>query len=258
MVAATWVAHPDHMIWVLYAMLAILLLPTAAVVAIYASRIRFSRLIVARTVPAQSSPKTSRRTIIVAGDSTAFGVGALPAESTAGRLAAAFPHARVINVARSGARIGHVTEQLAAAGIEYADLVLIHACGNDVLEFRSLEKVEHDFCLAIARAKAISPNVVLMPGHNFSIAPFFLRPMSWLVMRHAVRVHALVKRLADELGVIFVDLFKDPHEDPFHKEPRRYYCPDGLHPSGEGYGLWFFTLIAQVPLTRFLQDGSGD
>jgi lysophospholipase L1-like esterase len=257
MVAAASAVHPDHMIWALYAMLATLLLPTAAVVAIYASRVRFSRRIVARTVPAQSSPQACRRTIIVAGDSTAFGVGALPAESTAGRLAAAFPHARVVNVARSGARIGHVTEQLASVGIEYADLVLIQACANDVLEFRPLAKVEHDFCLAIARAKAISPNVVLMPGHNFSIAPFFLRPVSWLVMRHAVKVHALVKRLASELGVIFVDLFKDPNEDPFYKEPRRYYCADGLHPSAEGYGLWFLTLTAQVPLTRFLQDGRG-
>jgi lysophospholipase L1-like esterase len=228
------------------------------VVAVYASRIRFSRRIVARTVPAQSTPKTCRRTIIVAGDSTAFGVGALPAESTAGRLAAAFPHARVVNVARSGARIGHVTEQLAAAGVEFADLVLIHACANDVIEFRPLAKVEHDFCLAIARAKAISPNVVVMPGHNFAIAPFFLRPISWLVQRHGLKVHALVKRLAAELGVIFVDLVDlYKNEDPFYKEPRRYYCPDGLHPSAEGYGLWFLTLISQVPLTRFLADGGG-
>ena len=39
---------------------------------------------------------------------------------------------------------------------------------------------------------------------------------------------------------------------PFVKEPHRYYCPDGLHPSGEGYALWFATLVAQVPLARFL------
>ena len=157
------------------------------------------------------------------------------------------------------ARIGDVAQQLealSARGVAFADLVLIHACANDVLEFRRLADVEHDFCLAIARAKAISPNVVVMPGHNFSVAPFFLRPMSWLIMRHAVKVHAVVKRLAEELGVIFVDLFKPPAEDPFVKEPRRYYCADGLHPSAEGYGLWFLTLIAQVPLTRFLDSGS--
>ena len=98
-----------------YVFLTLLLLPAAAVIALYASRIRFSRSIVARTVPAQSVSRTCRRTIVIAGDSTAFGVGALPEHSTAGRLAAAFPHARVINVARSGACIGHVFGQLARA-----------------------------------------------------------------------------------------------------------------------------------------------
>ena len=72
--------------WALYTFLTILLLPTAVVIAIYAPRIRFSRRLVAQTVPAQSSPECCRSTIIVAGDSTAFGVGALPAETTAGDL----------------------------------------------------------------------------------------------------------------------------------------------------------------------------
>jgi len=113
--------------WPLYILLGILLAPTAAVGGLYASRIRFSKRLVAQTKPAQSSPECCHRTIIVAGDGTAFGVGALPAESTAGRIAAAFPHARVINVAKSGARVGHVVEQLNDLEIERADLVLIHA-----------------------------------------------------------------------------------------------------------------------------------
>ena len=199
-----------------------------------------------------------RRTIVVAGDSTAFGVGALPAESTAGRIAAAFPHARVINVAKSGARIGHVVEQLDRVDIERADLVLIHACANDVLEFRPLDKVERDLRASIARARKLSDKVVLMPGHNFSVAPFFLRGIKRLIMWHAVRIHALVKRAAPELGVIFVDLFTDPRGEAFVQEPRRYYCPDGLHPSGEGYALWFSVLLAQVPLATFLTERGSD
>jgi len=243
----------------LYGLLTLLLLPTAAVIALYASRIRFSRQIVARTVPAQSSPARCRRTIVIAGDSTAFGVGALPEHSTAGRLAAAFPHARVINVARSGARVGHVFEQLARAveqlarlGCSKVDFVLIHACGNDVIEFRPADVFEADLRAAIAMARQLSDNVVLMPGQNFSVAPFFLRGLSHIVTRHAVRLHAVVKRVTAELGVTFVDLFRDPSEDPFVKEPRRYYCPDGLHPSGEGYGLWFTTLMSAVPIKTFL------
>jgi lysophospholipase L1-like esterase len=257
-------AHPRHLgiMWMLYIFLALLLLPPAAVVALYASRIRFSRSIAARTVPAQSSPAACRRTIVVAGDSTAFGVGALPEHSTAGRLAAAFPHARVVNVAKSGARVGHVvhqlarvTEQLARSGCRKVDFVLMHACANDVIEFRDVATFEADLRAAIAMARQLSDNVVLMPGNNFSASPFFLRVLSPLVTRHAFRLHAVVQRVTTELGVTFVDLFRDPSEDPFVKEPRRYYCPDGLHPSGEGYGIWFSALVGAVPLKTLLAPG---
>jgi len=238
--------------WTLYIFLTLLLLPTAVVIAIYAPRIQVSRRLVARTVAAQSTPEHCRRTIIVAGDSTAFGVGALPAESTAGRIAAAFPDARVLNVARSGARIGHVAGQLAGLEIHEADLILIHACANDVLEFRSVRKVEEDLRGAVAAARRLSAHVVLMPGHNFSVAPFFLRSISRVIMWHAQRMHRMIVRVTAELDVTFVDLFRDPDEDPFVKEPHRYYCADGLHPSGEGYAIWFATLAASVPLTQFL------
>ena len=238
--------------WLLYTFLTILLLPAAAVIALYASRIKFSRRLVAQTIPAQSSPEPCKATIVIAGDSTAFGVGALPAESTAGRLAAAFPHARVINVARSGANMAAVVEQLSKVGVPHADLVLIHAGANDVLEFRPVKRIEADLRDVVSRAHRLSANVVLMPGHNFSVAPFFLRPISRIIMWHAVRVHSRIERVAAELGLIFVDLFKDPNDDPFYQEPHRYYCADGLHPSAEGYALWFATLLAQVPLARFL------
>ena len=191
MVAGSLAVHLGSM-W-LYALLTVLLLPAAAVIAIYASRIKFSRRLVAQTVPAQSCPQHCRRTIVIAGDSTAFGVGALPAESTAGRLAAACPHARVVNVARSGARIGHVVEQLDGLGVSSADLVLIQACANDVLEFRPVAKVEHDLRAAVARARRLNAHVILMPGQNFSVAPFFLRPISRVVMWHATKIHAMVK-----------------------------------------------------------------
>ena len=241
--------------WILYVVLTILLLPSAVVIALYASRIQLSRRLVARTIPAQSSPECCRSSIVIAGDSTAFGVGAVPAETTAGRIAAAFPHARVVNVAHSGARIGHVVEQLEDLDWEAVDLILIHACANDVLEFRSVKKVEQDLRAAVAYARMFTDNVILMPGQNFSVAPFFLRPISRVITWHALRIHRMVKRVTAELGVTFVDLFRDPSEDPFVQEPHRYYCPDGLHPSGEGYAIWFSALLAQVPLARYLSGG---
>jgi lysophospholipase L1-like esterase len=242
--------------WAFYILLAILLTPTAVVVGVYASRIRFSRSIVARTQPAQQTPSRCRRVIVVAGDSTAFGVGALPAETTAGRIAAAFPHARVINIGRSGANVAGVLQQLDSLDIGHADMVLIQACANDVLEFRNLAKVEADLRAVLAKAKSLSSNVVLMPGHDFSRAPFFLRPISKLITWQAVRVHAIVKRVTQEMDVMFVDLFRHPTSEPFIREPHRYYCPDGLHPSAEGYAIWFSALLASVPLARLLTERS--
>src|SRR5258706_12648934 len=133
-------------------------------------------------------------------------------------------------------------------------MVLIHAGANDVLEFRNVARVESDVRAALAKAKTLWGNVVLMPGHDFSVAPFFLRPISRLVNWQAQRVHAVVERVTAQMDVMFVDLYRDPATEPFVREPRRYYCPDLLHPSGEGYAVWFSALIEQVTLERFLDE----
>ncbi len=31
----------------------------------------------------------------------------------------------------------------------------------------------------------------------------------------------------------------EKHEDVFTKDPKRYYAPGDLHPSGDGYGMWY-------------------
>jgi lysophospholipase L1-like esterase len=45
-----------------------------------------------------------------------------------------------------------------------------------------------------------------------------------------------------------VDLRMPRHRDPFRLAPRRYYSPDGIHPSADGYALWFAQITRQVPL----------
>lgn len=42
----------------------------------------------------------------------------------------------------------------------------------------------------------------------------------------------------------YVDLFDPSAENLFYKEQGRFYATDGLHPSGEGYRLWFEKLAA--------------
>ena len=81
--------------------------------------------------------------ILVLGDSTAVGIGALSEENVAGRLAHAL-NASVENHAESGALSGDISAQLSSAARKRYDVVLIQVGANDVIRMRSLsEASEH-------------------------------------------------------------------------------------------------------------------
>jgi lysophospholipase L1-like esterase len=248
----------------LIAVLAFLLVALAsailALVRHYRQRIRLSRAIAAQAVCAQWNPPAARATVVVLGDSTAVGVGARdPCESVAGRIAKAFPHARILNYAVSGAYVRDVHAQLDKHGDSPADVVLIQACANDVLGTHPVAAVEADLRRAVARAAALGALVVLMPGCNFSFAPFFrplpVTPIDW----RARKIHAMIQRVAGDTAAIYVDLFHLKPTDPFFVQPQEFFCPDGLHPSGEGYRIWFEELTRRVPLgDRLGKFAAGD
>jgi lysophospholipase L1-like esterase len=233
--------------------IAAFLVLVASQAVMYLRRIRFSESLVARSVCAQSVREDARKTIVVLGDSTAVGVGAgSPDHSVAGRLAAAFPEARVYNYSKSGARARHVMSQLDRFPHARADVVLVQVCANDVVGVHRIDLIEAHLRAVIARAKGLGARVFLMPGNNFCIAPFFVWPAQPVLTWRAVRIHAMLQRLADETQIDFVDLLCDPREDPFAKEPHRYYCEDLIHPSAEGYALYFTALVTRGRLGQHL------
>jgi hypothetical protein len=148
------------------------------VIAIYASRIRFSRRLVAQDGgPRSPAPSAAARHRRGRRQHRLRRGSAARRKRRPGARARPSPTRASINVARVGARIGHVRPQLEGVDIERADLVLIHAGANDVLEFRSVKKVEQDArCGARPRRRASAPNVILMPGHNFSVAAVLPAP----------------------------------------------------------------------------------
>jgi lysophospholipase L1-like esterase len=58
---------------------------------------------------------------------------------------------------------------------------------------------------------------------------------------------------AKEYGVHYVDLFVEPDEDVFVREPKKYTAFDGLHPTADGYAVWYTKL--QVVLEKILIKG---
>ncbi len=82
-------------------------------------------------------------------------------------------------------------------------------------------------------------------------------PVQPVLTWRALRIHAMLQCLADETGIHFVDLLCDPKDDPFVREPRRYYCEDLIHPSAEGYALYFTALLTKGRLAQYLSPDQG-
>lgn len=191
----------------------------------------------------------SGRRILVVGDSTGVGIGSFDSRSTvAGRLAAAFPGTVIVNHARDRARSIDIPAQIEASSGHF-DLTLIFAGGNDVVRLSSYEAVllaaEHTLDVASAR----SDHVAVVPPADVGTAPLWVWPLDVLFSRRAETVRrAWQYAMRERTNVHLVDLRLPRDQDPFRIAPRRYYSPDGIHPSADGYALWFAQITRQVPL----------
>jgi lysophospholipase L1-like esterase len=209
-----------------------------------ASRLRTAAELARASEPVQATPPAPALRVLVVGDSTAVGTGATrPAASVVGRMAAAHPDWAITNRGRDGAKFADIAAQLAGAGAH--DLVLIFGGGNDVIRLTPRASLEQQVALATSRAKAIAPRVIVMPAGNVGNAPFFLPPLSWWMSRRAQAMHEVVREAAQAHGAVYVNLYKERAQDPFAQQPHRLHAADGLHPSDEGYALWWRELSAQ-------------
>lgn len=203
------------------------------------------------STPFDASPEAAEASLLIVGDSTALGTGAsTPQASLAGRIAAHYPRLRVRNLARAGARFADIAEQLRHAGRH--DLILVAGGANDVMRMTPRRRLAQDIDLTLRRAGARAQRVVLVPAPNVGNAPFFPRPLSWLLSRRARLLHRLARAGAGTVGAAYVDLYRERAADPFARHPQRLIAADCLHPSDAGYGIWFDELERQAPLWRLL------
>lgn len=186
--------------------------------------------------------------VLVAGDSTARGTGAQrPEESLAGRIGAALPDARLVNLGRNGACFGDVVAQLAEAPPLPYRFVLICAGANDVLQMHASSRIVADARRALGLAQRLAEEVVLMTVPNVGHAPLLPWPFNRFYSARSRALFARLAPLATQPGVSMVRLYFDAAEDPFALEPQRYLAADGLHPSSAGYALWFSRLRHAAP-----------
>ena len=227
------------------AALAVLALVTVAGCA--PARLRNASALIKASEPFQSQPASPAGSLLVVGDSTAVGTGASSAsQSLAGLLARDHPRLRIVNLAEDGAKFEDIARQL--EGSERYDVVLIMGGANDVLRFTRQKPWRDAMAMAVQRARARAPTVILMPAGNVGNAPFFYPPVSWLMTQRAKSLHAMAREVAQADQAIYVDLYRERQADPFAQQPERMNASDHLHPSDAGYAHWYEELKRQAGL----------
>ncbi len=218
-----------------------------------AFRIHEGMELAGKSVPFAQAPGRAVLSMAVVGDSTAVGTGVTdPAFSVAGRIARDYPAMTIRNLGNDGERFEEVVTQLEKLPDGKFDILLIQAGGNDILRFTPLERLERKVSEALHTARKKGRHVFFMSTGNVGLAPAFFPPISWVYEERTRKARHIFISESSNQGVKYVDLFRERSEDPFLKDPQKYYAPDMLHPSNEGYGLWYEELMRQTPLSSLL------
>jgi len=203
------------------------------------SKARASKALMAQEMPYRNETTNDTKTMLVLGDSTGVGVGARkPEESVAGRVAAYVGATYTENYAVSGAAVADLPPQIAQAKKSQYDLILIHIGGNDILGFHDPKKVAPELTRILGTLPEAKKVVVLSAG-NVGGATIFPHVLRFFHTRLTLAYHAAFADAVKSTPAVYVNLYLPPGKDPFLKDPKKYLAADGLHPSSEGYELWF-------------------
>ncbi len=186
--------------------------------------------------------------ILVLGDSTGYGTGADKVEDTLlGRFAHDFPQVEVNNYAVNGSITNNLLYQLKKVEDKKYNLTIISSGGNDTWRFTNLQSVERDLRIAVAEAKKITGNnvVLIIYNNNASgpVFPFFIR---YFILKRTKQVNEIYTKVAKDFDIQAVPIFLSNE-----KCPANFFSRDGLHPSSEGYRIMYIRLWAELYAHRY-------
>jgi lysophospholipase L1-like esterase len=208
-----------------------------------------------RSRPFERHLPDCRRRALVIGDSTGVGTGAACSQdSIAGLFAREFPDVAVTNLARNGAKAADAVQQLASLPTGRFDVVFVHVGGNDILRATPHARLEQDITAVLRAARERSDNVIFMSCPNVGLCPVFFAPFSWLLAMRSRAANDLFIRASGELGVHYVDLFRERGDDVFSRDPQRYFAEDRLHPTSESYRAAYDAICRDTPLHGLMRD----
>jgi lysophospholipase L1-like esterase len=204
--------------------------------------------------PFEVHPPRGRARVLLLGDSTGVGVGALrPEDRLCGLLAAEFPEIEIVNRCRAGARLAETQNQLAplvAAG-ERFDLALLLVGGNDVLRLTPQWLLANQARSLLGSVRDVARRTVWMGCADIGSAPLFAPPLSWWLSWQTARTMRLLAREACAHKVDFIDFVEEGAL--FASDTGTFFADDGLHPSAACYRHCFEVLKRRTPLAAVLR-----
>ncbi len=201
-----------------------------------------------KPIPVYPVTNPNGRRVLILGDSTAYGTGSSNKDdSIAGRLSKDYPHTEIINRAINGSVTANCLPQLHGAPYDMFDLIIVSTGGNDVFyNLTNLDNVRPTLQQLLKECvnKSDHHTVVLFYA-NFGAARVFPPLLFSLVQRRTDKIHRIFKEVCAEHEVPCVEMFTEDAENglqatnPFARQPRTYLAKDFMHPSSEGYRLWY-------------------
>lgn len=200
-----------------------------------AAKVKFERVV-----------PSAEKKILIIGDSTAVGTGASDSKfSIAGRVGQTFPNASITNLGVNGAKTHELIPRLENLKGRHFDLVMLHIGGNDTVRFTDLEELTVNIAIVLDLTKSLGDKVTLTSTGNVGTAHLLPFGTRWAFKDRTRKVRAIFKEAAEKRGVAYVDLFREKENDPFAKDPGKFYAEDSFHPSDVGYEDWY-TFIEKV------------
>ncbi len=187
--------------------------------------------------------------ILVLGDSTGYGTGAGNGHfSVAGQMGAQYPQYSITNNSKNGRTIGGALTEIKTLPNEPKHkLMLLQIGGNDILQKRNLDVVRSELTELYTEAKKRSESVVMISSGNVGAAAAFSGTKKAGEYERITRqFRQMFIEVAEATDVTFVDLFEEPENDVFLREPKTYLAIDGLHPNATGYAYWYKALAPQL------------
>lgn len=183
---------------------------------------------------------THAKNVLVIGDSTSYGTGVQDkTRSLAGRLAADMPEYAVVNLSENGMSLKRLCENLAKLEDAY-EHTFIHIGGVDTLTFTPLATVSSRMRAAIQKAKKITRGrVFLISVNNSGAVPAYRFPFAQLLSKRSRQVSMISDAVCMVEGVTHVPLWRRAKEDMLGANPSRLIARDLMHPTDEGYGVWY-------------------